>query len=51
MFPIKVVHGREGCYPEDTAQDRMEIEEQIHQMLQEGLAAGGLIGSASSHDN
>ena len=50
-FPIKEVHGREGCYPEDTAQDRMEIEEQIRQILQEGLAAGDLIGSASSHDN
>ena len=46
-FPIKEVQGREGCYPEDTAQDRMEIEEQIRQMLQEGLAAAGLIGSVS----
>ena len=46
-FPVKEVQGREGCYPEDTAQDRMEIEEQIRQMLQEGLAAAGLSGSGS----
>jgi len=46
-FPIKEVQGGEGCYPEDTAQDRMEIEEQIRHMLQEGLAAAGLIGSVN----
>lgn len=46
-FPVKEVQGREGCYPEETALDRMEIEEQIRQLLQEDLAAAGLIGSAS----
>ena len=44
--PVKEVQGRESCYPEDTAQDRLEIEEQIHHMLQ-GLTAAGLIGSGS----
>ena len=43
-YPATEVEGREGCYPEDTAQYRMKIDEEIRQILQEGL---GLIGSRS----
>ena len=43
-YPATQVEGREGCYPEDTAQYRMEVAEEIRQILQEGL---GLIGSRS----
>ena len=50
-FPVKEVQGREGCYPEETAQDRIEFEEQIRLMLQEHLAAAGLSDSDSGSDS
>jgi len=46
-YPVIEIQSGEGCYPEETAQDRMEIEEQIRQRLQESLTAAGVIGSAS----
>ena len=46
-FPSKEVEGREGCYPEDTAYDRMEIDEEIRQILREYLTAIGSITSGS----
>ena len=45
--PVKEIQSGEGCYPEETAQDRMEIEEQIRQLLQESLTAAGVIGSTN----
>lgn len=44
-FPIKEIQGGEGCYLEETTKDRMEIKDQIRQMLRESLTAAGLIGS------
>lgn len=47
-FPAKEIQGREGCYPDDSAQDRMEIEEETRQILREALAALGLTSGAGS---
>ena len=46
-YPATEVEGREGCYPEDTAQYRMKIDEEIRQILREGLSSLGLIDSGS----
>ena len=34
-FPVKEVQGRGVCYSQDTAQDRMEIDEEIRSALRE----------------
>ena len=51
-YPAKEVQGRGVCYSQDTAGDRMAIDEETRQALREGLAVLGFIsGSGSGEEN
>ena len=50
-IPVREVQGRVACYPQDIAEDRMEINQQVRQILREMLRMIGVIdGSGSSDD-
>ena len=47
VFPVKEV--QEGvCYPKDDVEDRIEIYQQMHQVLRESLRMAGVINGSGS---
>lgn len=49
-YPAKEVQGRGVCYSQDTAEDRMAIDEETRQALRDGLTVLGLIRGSGSGD-
>lgn len=50
-FPVREVQGRGACFPQDTAEVQMEINQQVRLILREILRMAGVIdGSGSSDD-